>query len=148
SGSSETVLDSDLSIIRKGEDLIAELELQLGRLKVEPADFIGRNQQSSLFATSYLALKAKGAKDWRSQLELSLNHQGRDSIEYHHIFPRKVLKKAGVGSSETNEIANMAFITGATNRSLSAKPTNEYLAEVLEKQGKQALEAHCIPLDR
>ena len=30
---------------------------------------------------------------------------------------------------------------------MSAKPTAEYLAEVLEKHGKTALETHCIPLD-
>jgi len=148
SGSSETVLDSDLNIIRKNEDLVSALELQVGRLHLEPADFIGKGKQSSLFAMAYLALKAKGAKDWRSQLELSLSHQGRDhSIEYHHIFPRSVLKGAGVEKAATNEIANMAFIAGGTNRSLSAKPTAEYLAEVLEKHGKTALETHCIPLD-
>jgi hypothetical protein len=148
SGSSETVLDADLNIIRKNEDLMSALELQLGRLRIEPADFVGRNQQSSLFAMAYLALKAKGAKDWRSQLELSLTHQGKEhSIEYHHIFPRKVLKNAGFERAATNEIANMAFIAGGTNRSLSAKPTAEYLAEVLDKQGKTALELHCIPVD-
>jgi len=147
SGSSETALDSDLSLMRKKEDLMVALELQVGRLRVEPADLIGRSQRSPLFAMTYLALKDKGAKDWRSQLELSLTNQGRDSIEFHHIFPRKVLKNAGFEPVATNEIANMAFIGGGTNRRLSAKPTAEYLAEVLEKQGKEALESHCIPLD-
>jgi hypothetical protein len=147
SASSETVLDSDLSIIREDGDLISALEHQLGRLRVEPADFVGRGKQSALFAMAYLALKARGAKDWRSQLELSLAHQGDHSIEYHHIFPRRALKKAGYDSGETNEIANMAFIAGGTNRSLSATPASQYLAEVLQKQGKEALESHCIPID-
>jgi hypothetical protein len=148
SGSSETVLDSDLAIIRKDEDLMNALQVQLGRLNVEPADLVGRSQRSPLFSTAYLALKAMGAKDWRSQLELSRTHQGRDhSIEYHHIFPRKALKSAGYEPTATNEIANMAFIAGGTNRNLSAKPAVEYLAELLEQQGKEALESHCIPTD-
>ncbi len=66
--SSETTLDADLNIIARNEDLMAALQLQLGRLHVEPADLVGRGQRSALFAMSYLALKALGAKDWYSQL--------------------------------------------------------------------------------
>jgi hypothetical protein len=51
-GSSETTLDADLSIIRKGGtplQLVDALRQQLGRLEVEPVDFIGRGKQSALF---------------------------------------------------------------------------------------------------
>jgi hypothetical protein len=148
SGSSETTLDSDLGIIRDSGDLKAAVELQLGRLYVDAADLGGRGKRSALFPMAYLALKARGAKDWRSQLELSLSHQGRDhSIEYHHIFPKKSLKEAGYEADLINEIANMAFIAGRTNRTLSSKLSSEYLKEILEKNGKEALEAHCIPTD-
>jgi hypothetical protein len=148
SGSSETTLDSDLGIIRNKEDLKAAAELQLGRLSVDATDLVGKSKRSALFPMAYLALKAKGAKDWRSQLELSLSYQGRDhSIEYHHIFPKKSLKEAGYEADQINEIANMAFIAGGTNRSLSSKPASDYLQEVLQTSGKEALEAHCIPTD-
>jgi hypothetical protein len=148
SASSETVLDSDLNIINKGEDLTGALQLQLGRLDVEPADLVGRGERSALFALAYLALKARGARDWRSQLGLSLAHQGRSHfIQYHHIFSRKLLKSAGYEKAAINEIANMAFIAGGTNRSLSAKPPDQYLARIVDEQGKEALESHCIPLD-
>lgn len=148
SASSETTLDADLNMITKGEDLIAALHLQLGRLHVEPADLVGRGQRSALFAMAYLALKARGAKDWRSQLGLSLTHQGRlHFIQYHHLFPKTQLKKAGYDKAAINEIANMAFISGKTNRELSAKPAHEYLAKLLQEQGKGALEGHCIPTD-
>lgn len=148
SGSSETTLDSDLGIIRNGGDLKAAVELQLGRLSIDPADLVGRGKRSALFPMAYLALKARGAKDWYSSLELSLSHQGRDhSIEYHHIFPRKSLKEGGYEADQINEIANMAFIAGGTNRKLSYKPASEYLQEILQTNGKEALEAHCIPTD-
>ena len=146
--SSETTLDSDLGTIRDGGDLKVAVELQLGRLHIDAADLVGKGKRSALFPMAYLALKSRGAKDWRSQLELSLRHQGRDhSIEYHHIFPKKTLKEAGYEAEQMNEIANMAFIAGGTNRSLSAKPAAEYLSEILAKNGKDALEAHCIPTD-
>jgi hypothetical protein len=148
SAATETTLDSDLGIIRNHGDLKAALELQLGRLYVSPADLIGRGKRSALFPMAYLALKDRGAKDWRSQLELSLSHQGRDhSIEYHHIFSKKSLKEAGYEGEQINEIANMAFIAGGTNRSISSKPASSYLGEILQNNGKEALEAHCIPTD-
>jgi hypothetical protein len=97
---------------------------------------------------TYLALKARKAKDWRTGLGLSLTLQGRlHFIEHHHIFSKAILRKAGYQTSEVNEIANMAFITSGTNRKLSAKPADEYLPEVIRQHGKEALEAHCIPTD-
>src|ERR1700678_2037154 len=109
SGSSESTLDSDLGVIRNNGDLKDVLELQLGRLRVDPADLAGKSKRSALFPMAYLALKAKGARDWQTQLDLSLRHQGRDhSIEYHHIFPRKLLKEARYEAEQINEIANMA----------------------------------------
>ena len=147
SGSSETTLDADLNIIAKNEDLMAALQLQSGRLHVEPADLVGRGQRSALFAMSYLALKARGAKDWHSQLGLSLTHQGKfHFIQYHHLFP-KTLLSAKYDKAAINEIANMAFISGKTNRQLAATPADVYLATILQKQGKEALDAHCIPTD-
>ncbi len=149
--SSETVLDADLAAIRKGgtaAELLDILQQQLGRFEILPADFAGRNQRSALFSTAYLALKAQGARDWRTRLRLSLTHQGRfHFIEHHHIFPKAVLKKAGYETSAINEIANMAFVTGGTNRSLSAKPPAEYLAQTLAEQGPEILATHGIPTD-
>jgi hypothetical protein len=151
SGSSETVLDADLKIISDGkgaEELIAYLRVQLGRLETLPEDFVGKNPQSALFPTAYLALKAGGAKDWRTGLGLSLTHQGKAHfIEAHHIFPKAVLRKAGYETAQINEIANMAFVSGETNRKLSTKPANEYLAAIMRRHGREALDAHCIPVD-
>ena len=87
---------------------------------------------------SYLALKARGAKDWHSQLGLSLTHQGKfHFIQYHHLFPKALLNKAGYDKAAINEIANMAFISGKTNRKLAATPADVYLATILQKQGKE-----------
>lgn len=151
SGSSETTLDADLNLIARSpstEELLSALKQQVGRLEVLPEDLAGRGQRSALLSMAYLALRAAGAKDWRTQLGLSLTHQGRfHFIEHHHIFPKAQLKKGNYEKSETNEIANMAFVTGGTNRSISSKLAEFYLAPVLEEQGPTALTAHCIPVD-
>jgi len=39
-------------------------------------------------------------------------------------------------------------ISGGTNRKLSKKAAEEYLVEVLQSKGPDALVAHCIPLDQ
>jgi hypothetical protein len=41
----------------------------------------------------------------------------------------------------------MAFITGQTNRRLSARPPAEYLPRIAEQQGEGALVGQAIPLD-
>ena len=151
SGSSETTLDVDLGVIERtgsAAELLKVLELSVGRLDVQPIDLAGRGHRSSLFPLAFLAMKAQGAKDWRTRLGLSLTHQGRlHFIEHHHIFPKALLRKAGCARSEIHEIANMAFVSGGTNRRLSARPPEEYLAEIVREQGEEALRAHCIPTD-
>lgn len=150
SGSSETTLDADLALIDGGgsaPELLESLRQQIGRFEIEPADVAGRGQRSALFSTAYLALKARGAKDWRTRLALSLTHSGRyHFIEYHHIFPKAVLK-GRYEKSEINEIANMAFVSGATNRRMGSAPAERTLAEVRDEQGERVLVDHCVPLD-
>jgi len=150
-GSTETLLNEDLAIIFRGRDLAALMEpvkRQFGRLHIEPGDLAGRGVNSPLFSLAYLALKAAGAKDWYSGLGLSLTHQGKlHFIQWHHVIPKSLLKAKGYETGEINEIANMAFITGQTNRRISNKEAAEYLASIVKKQGESALESQCVPTD-
>ncbi len=147
-GSTETLLNEDLNIIFRSGDLGALMEpvkRQFGRLHVEPGDLAGRGVNSPLFSLAYLALKASGAKDWYSGLGLSLTHQGKmHFIQWHHIIPKSLLK-SGYETGEINEISNMAFITGQTNRRISNKEATGYLADIVKAQGEQALLSQCVP---
>jgi hypothetical protein len=119
---------------------------QFGRLTIEPGDFAGRGANSPLFSLAYLALKDGGAKDWFSGLQLSLAHQGRlHFIQWHHIFPKALLKEHKYETGEINEIANMAFITGQTNRRLGRTAPSEYLPDIVKKQTIAALELQLVP---
>lgn len=150
-GSTETLLDADLNLLyRQGEParLLEPLRAQFGRLGIEAIDFEGRNWRSSLYSTAFVALKARGARDWRSGLEISLLHQGRNHfIEAHHVFPKSLLQKAGVEPRLINEVANYAFIGGATNRWISNRSPSEYLPQVVAERGEEELRRHAIPLD-
>lgn len=150
-GSTETLLNEDLAILFRHGDismLMEPVKRQFGRLHIEPGDLAGRGVNSPLFSLAYLALKASGAKDWYSGLGLSLSHQGKmHFIQWHHIIPKSLLKARGYETGEINEIANMAFITGQTNRRISNKEATEYLVDIVKKQGQETLESQCVPAD-
>ncbi|WP_299003125.1 DUF262 domain-containing protein [uncultured Caulobacter sp.] len=151
-GSTETLLNEDLAVIfRRGCDaaeLLSIVERQFGRLHIEPGDLKARGSNSPLFSLAYLALKDAGAKDWHSGLGLSLTHQGKmHFIQWHHIYPKALLKDHGFETGDINEIANMAFISGRTNQQLGRKPPSEYLPEIIAKRGVEALSSQCVPTD-
>ena len=124
-GSNESILDSDLRILYKGgglKELLNSLENQFGVLDLSTRDFVGKGIRSSYFSLSYIALKKQEAKDWFSNITIALNHQGkRHNIQYHHIFPKARLVKAGYEKSEINDLANMGFLGSRTNRRISGK---------------------------
>jgi len=149
-GSSETILDQDLATIRNGgggPELIDRLKQQVGRLDIAPEELEGRNQRSALFKTMFLAFRSKGAKDWSSNLAISLDHSGaQHQLQFHHIFPKKQLK--GIYTTrEADDIANLAFIGGKTNKVISDKPPAQYLIPLIHEHGTALLEAQAIPAD-
>ena len=84
-GSSETLLDQDLAILRKGgghRQLLDQLRLQVGRLDVTPQELEGRSQRSALFKTMFLAFRVAGARDWRSNLVIAMGHRGAHSTAF------------------------------------------------------------------
>lgn len=149
-GSSETILDQDLATLRQGggpAELLARLRLQVGRLDIAPEELEGRNQRSALFKTMFLAFRQAGAKDWQSNLAIALGHRGaQHRLQFHHIFP-KALLKGSYTSREADDIANLAFIGGKTNREISDKAPSKYFPALIEKAGERALAAQCIPTD-
>lgn len=148
-GSSETLLDQDLATLRQGgaDELIDRLRLHVGRLEIAPEELEGRNQRSALFKTMFLAFRVAGAKDWRTNLAISLAHKGSSHrLQFHHIFPKAQLKGKCTGR-EADDIANLAFIGGRTNRQISDKAPIDYFPSILAKSGPNALMAQCIPTD-
>jgi hypothetical protein len=149
-GSSETLLDQDLATLRDGggpKELIDRLRLQVGRLSVSPEELEGRNQRSALFKTMFLAFKARGAKDWQSKLLIALDHKGvTHRLQFHHIFPKALLRESYT-AREADDIANLAFIAGRTNRNISAKKPSTYIPSLVEELGNGPFDAQCIPTE-
>ena len=151
-GSSESILDADLSLLFRAkniDDLIQQLLLHVKKFTVDSEDLYGRGIRSPFFSMLYFVLKTNGAKDWWSGLKLSDKHAGvSHQIQFHHIFPKSLLKNV-YEKKEINEIANLAFISGRKNRQITNKEPIVYLEkEVIEKSGEDALISQLIPLDR
>ena len=125
--------------------MIDRLRQQVGKLDVSPEEFEGRTQRSALFKTMFLAFRAAGATDWRSQLAIALDHSGSEHrLQFHHIFPKAILKGSVTGR-EADDIANLCFIAGKTNRQISDKAPEKYFPELIAKAGTSAFQAQCIP---
>ena len=151
-GSSETILDQDLAVLRDGgspKTLTDRLAVQVGHLDVRVDDLEGRNMRSALFKAMFLAFAAEGAQDWFTGLNISAKHSGsKDRLQFHHVFPRAYLRKhrPDIRTNQVDDIANLAFIGGSTNQSISAKAPNEYLAR-LASDKPEILRAQQIPDD-
>jgi hypothetical protein len=148
-GSTETLLDQDLSTPKDDGtaiDLVERLRLQLGVLEVLPQELEGRDRRSAFFKTMFMAFRAAGAKDWQSKLSIALDHSGTThQLQFHHIFPKASLKHHYT-TREADDIANLAFISGRTNRRISSKSAGQYLPGVF-KECPESLTLQCIPID-
>lgn len=149
-GSSESILDGDLSILFKDrglEELISQLHLHVKKFDVDYDDLTNRGIRSPLFSMLYFVFRHNGVKDWWSGLKLSDNHTGNaHAIQYHHIFPKSLLGE--YDKKEVNEIANMAFIGGKVNRYITNKEPKEYMEKIIQEQGEEALTSQLIVIDR
>lgn len=150
-GSSETILDQDLAVLHRDggvSELLEQLKRQVGNLKITPEELEGRNQKSALFKTMFLAFRAADAKDWHSNLTIAVNHQGRQhKLQFHHIFPQAMLKGTYT-PLEVNDIANLCFIAGKTNRRIKDKEPRIYFPEIIDEKGRTPFEAQCVPVPK
>jgi hypothetical protein len=102
----------------------------------------------------------------RAILAVALRNGGRDLAdggsvtrdnlakrEYHHLFPDAHLKRIGIPDDQIYHSLNCALVTWRTNRNISDKEPEHYLAERLDgtnlgiDEVKDRLASHLIPFD-
>ncbi len=94
-----------------------------------------------------MVFREDGAKDWHTRLAISFDNSGsQHKLQFHHIFPKAFLDKK-YEPKQVNDISNLAFITGGTNRKISAKDPAIYIEEIIKKQGKEIIEKQGVPLE-
>jgi hypothetical protein len=148
-GSSESILDSDISILKNGgslNELLEHLKLQVRDFYVTDLELKFKNRRSPYFTLLFLIAKQKGVKDWFTGLGISERMTGRThAVQFHHIMPKSLLKDLGHDSKVINDLANLTFIGGKTNRNISNKMPSEYLNDLFEKKGDLIFTDNYIP---
>ncbi len=112
------------------------------RYHISPDYLVGRSLKSAAFMLSFLAARAQGATDWWTATKIGLDGKGHFRIEYHHIHPQATLKST-YSKAQINDLANLAFISEAANKRISARPPSTYFPELDDAE----LKRHFIPLD-
>lgn len=133
----EGKLDIEARLIREktGDELWAELLRRASGArpvgaKIEATELASRTYSSSWFNLLYIAALRRQAKDWHThQALIAAPMSSSSKIEYHHVFPKARVERDH-GRAVTNNIANLAFISGATNRKISASLPADYLAKI------------------
>ena len=150
-GSSESILDADLSILFKTnniDDLLVQLKQHVKTFDVDSEDVAYKSIRSPLFSTLYFALKADWVKDRKTWLSLSdKNISKSHRIQFHHIFPKTLISKIH-DQREVNEIANLAFIWWKTNNSINNKEPIVYFEDIIKKRWIEALTSQLIPAEQ
>jgi hypothetical protein len=135
----------------KCEGISAMLDRLLKDLRGEPklsAEDLERGSTNSpFFPLSFLAVCRNGAKDWFTGVKVKRDTYSEDqNVEYHHIFPKKLLDEQGIDRFARDEMANLAFLGQKANRKIRATEPAIYLAEIAE-EAPDRLEAQFVPLD-
>ena len=151
SGSTESMIDQDLAAIEETEggmdQLIEQLRLWHGGLRVEPAHFLGWSVGARFYPLLYMLTRMGEARDWGTGLPLRAGMLGKmNKLEVHHIFPRAKLYPRKYKRPEVNALANFCFLTKDTNLAISDRLPEEYFPEV-EAAHPGCLESQWIPMD-
>jgi hypothetical protein len=133
----EGKLDAEARLVkgRQGEQLFTELiRRAFGPRSVDspihPRDLEQKYSTHPFFRLLYIAALQGKAKDWATNT--AINDKPISSgakIEFHHVFPRARVQ-AIFPKEEWNSLANLAFVTGQTNKMISSKLPADYMAGI------------------
>jgi hypothetical protein len=128
--------------------LIALLRQTRGDLRLQADDFHGWSKGARFYPLLYMLTRVYRAKDWESGNELSSHLLGHlQTLQVHHIFPKKVLYKRQYSRPDVNAIANFTFLTQSANLLISDRGPEQCFPGV-ESRHPGALASHWIPMDQ
>jgi hypothetical protein len=135
SGSAETQFDQDIRQIASGDfaDILAKVE----RAELSPAFWeVGLVQQLETSGTSspyfwvFVAAQVRANDTGLLSKDITVRELVSLLGDIHHIFPRDLLKKAGLTRSQYNQIANYAYTQEEINIKIGNKPPRAYFADI------------------
>lgn len=158
SGSAITSLNEDVRTICDATGFGSALDSLHKRLRVsnktDAEDFLRRYDRwgggkGFPRLVLYLCLYRNGAVDWVDSTKLGYDRSGVPVAtgfepQWHHIYPRSVLKKKGLGDDDIHALANITVLNERTNvLKLSSKEPWKYIQQF--NVSEQQLTEHLIP---
>ncbi|MER7107770.1 GmrSD restriction endonuclease domain-containing protein [Streptomyces sp. NPDC000229] len=133
----EGKLDAEARLIksREGEGLFAELIRRASGTRsrdsaLHPRDLEQKYSTHPFFKLLYIAALRGTARDWATNIAISDQPMSSGAkIEFHHVFPRARVQGT-YAKEEWNSLANLAFVTGQTNKMISSRLPVDYMAGI------------------
>ncbi|MGV9354534.1 GmrSD restriction endonuclease domain-containing protein [Streptomyces misionensis] len=133
----EGKLDAEARLIktREGEGLFAELIRRASGTRsrdsaLHPRDLEQKYSTHPFFKLLYIAALRGTARDWATNIAISDQPMNSGAkIEFHHVFPRARVQGT-YAKEEWNSLANLAFVTGQTNKMISSGLPVDYMAGI------------------
>ncbi len=133
----EGKLDAEARLIRAraGEDLFDELIRRASGTRsrdsaLHPRDLEQKYSTHPFFKLLYIAALRGTARDWATNIAISDQPMTSGAkIEFHHVFPRAQVQGT-YAKEEWNSLANLAFVTGQTNKMISSRLPVAYMAGI------------------
>ena len=152
SASTESRLNQDLGNLRETEfadaqiaGLAGALRSERGTLRLQELDFHGSWVGNRFYPLLYLLTRVARARDLLKNIPLSMSLIG-NPLELHHLFPKTHLYKAGRNRRDVNTLANFAFLTSESNRSIGSTLPRDYFTDC-ERRYPGVLKSQWIPED-
>ncbi|GAB4401244.1 MAG: DUF262 domain-containing protein [Anaerolineales bacterium] len=163
--SPESRMDQDLALLRgkqAADDFVATLEAEIATVLTEdywnirlPNELGTASAQSPTMLAHFAALCLLDAPVLFSEMKvadlLDPTSRGRKaSLERHHLFPRKYLRRIGISERrQVNQVANFALVEWSDNVEISDKPPSQYVPRIEKRFSSDALtrmyELHALP---
>lgn len=146
SASSETAIDQDISALDKDQpihNMIQNIEDKVGRGRpVTERELQDQRSNSPYMLMAYVLARYAKAQDWFNGVVIG----GNQSLEFHHIFPKALLRKRydlQKDSRTVDQVANLAFLSPGANARISNREPIEYL----QNTAPERLQAQYVPID-
>lgn len=135
SGSAETQFDKDIRQIASGD--FAEILAKIEQAELSPAFWeFGLVQQLETSGTSspyfwvFVAAQIRANDKGLLSKDITVREMVSHLGDIHHIFPRDLLKNAGLSRSQYNQIANYAYTQEEINIKIGNKAPSTYFADI------------------
>ncbi|MEO0080568.1 MAG: DUF262 domain-containing protein [candidate division WOR-3 bacterium] len=156
SGSAITSLNEDVRSIEEAENFDQAIQDLSKRLRIVPKiaedEFMKRYDRAGqrfLRLMLYLVLFHREARDWVDNTRIGYDNTGAPLTkgfepQWHHIYPRSVLREANRSDDEIHALANITVLNERTNvNKLAAKQPARYIRDFRIEE--QNLRRHLIP---